>query len=730
MIYRRIALLFLINLLSAPCLALDRVDAYIARLDARVNELLARYQVPSAAVAVIHNGQTYSRSWGTADLMTGRMPADDTLYNVASISKLVTAWGVMRLVQEGRVSLDAPISRYVSSWKLPPSDWNNQVTVRRLLSHTAGLSMPAVPQYGPDQPVPTLAQMLSDSQDPVRVIEKPGSSYRYSGGGFGVLQLLIEEVTRQPYERYIEAAVLKPLGMTHSTFEAPAARDLGAATPYDKTVRPLPHYRFAADGAAGLYTTIKDLAALAMASLKSRNQNTSLPLKPEVIELMLTPTATEKPDPFGYGLGYSIVPLPGGGEAFGHAGSNDGWTAVLSTVPATGDALVVMLNRSNAFPVYRDLMCEWVDAVKGKKWPGFCDNACVSWTEKDGAFVDNLFSQVSSADPATAVLVATSAGVVYRKSFGSLDLETRTPAAPESPFYLASLTKSLTALVALKLVQEGHWKLSDTIGTYLLDLPAYIKNVTIEQLLSHTAGVPDYYGLIDWPRYDGINNAKVISLLSQRSELEFPAGTQYKYSNSGYILIAAAIERLTGLPYRQVLREKVLKPAGMNNTFVFDGSGKAPEKRARGYVKEKGGYVLSDYQVVTIDGVRRPFGATTYGAGGIYSTVDDLYALDQALFRGDILSLPIKFMAKAPRTPMTGEVEVPNAIGHGFGWFISSRYDTNVIWNTGDMLGHKSALLQVPKEQLTIVILSNAGGRQPEEIALEIADHLLAKKQR
>jgi CubicO group peptidase (beta-lactamase class C family) len=155
-----------------------------------------------------------------------------------------------------------------------------------------------------------------------------------------------------------------------------------------------------------------------------------------------------------------------------------------------------------------------------------------------------------------------------------------------------------------------------------------------------------------------------------------------------------------------------------------------PENRAQGYIKENGNYVLSDYQIVTINGVRRSFGATTYGAGGVYSTVDDLYVLDQTLFRGDILALPIKFLAMAPRTPVTGEVEVPDTLGHGFGWFISSRYDTTVLWNTGDMLGHKSALLQVPRERLTIVILSNAAGRQPEEIALEIADRLLAKKER
>ena len=163
--------------------AFDRVDAFIANLDSQVPSLLLQYQVPSAAVAVIHNGRIVSRSFGVADLQNGNAPSDTTLYNVASISKLVTAWGVMSLVEEGRIKLDDPISKHLSKWKLPQSDWNDDVTIRHLLSHTSGLSMPSVPWYEPNPPIPSLPEMLS-KPDPVRVLEKPGSAYRYSGGGF------------------------------------------------------------------------------------------------------------------------------------------------------------------------------------------------------------------------------------------------------------------------------------------------------------------------------------------------------------------------------------------------------------------------------------------------------------------------------------------------------------------------------------------------------------------
>ena len=416
------------------------------------------------------------------------------------------------------------------------------------------------------------------------------------------------------------------------------------------------------------------------------------------------------------------------GEALGHSGSNDGWTSEFLIIPETGDALVVLLNRSDAFFVYRDLICSWVESLQGKSWPGFCNNQSVRWSREDTDFADALFKDTNPGEPATSILIATAEGVVYRKAFGSVDVTTKAPALPETPFYIASLAKSLTALVALKLVEESRWRLSDPIGKFIPELPAYAKDVTIDQLLSHTSGIPDYFSLIDWSHYNGVDNTKVIELLKKRSALEFPAGSQYKYSNSGYVLLASAIERVTRLPYRQVLAEKVLQPLRMNQTSVFDGSAEAPASRAKGYVKEKDSYVLSDYQRVTIGGEELPYRATTFGAGGMYSTVDDLYSFSQALDRLSLLSLPLQVMATAPRTAVTNVDDLPNTIGHGFGWFTSRMYKTNVIWNTGDMLGHRSALIRIPKERLTIIVLSSAAGREPEIVAKQIADHLLERQ--
>jgi CubicO group peptidase (beta-lactamase class C family) len=728
---RRAEALFagLMLLLTPPqALATDAIADYQATLDQQVPALLLRYGAPSAAIAVIHDGQTFAKTWGAADLLTGRLADEETLYNIASISKVVTAWSVMRLAQDGKIDLDAPVSRYVSRWRLPHSRWRNEVTVRRLLSHTAGLSMPSVSQYDPELPVPALEKTLSSGKDRVRIVQRPGLSTLYSGGGYGVLQLLVEEVSGKSFSEYVEGEILAPLGMTHSTFEAPAAGDISAAIPYDESSRALPNYRFAATGAAGLYTTVGDLAKLARASMPAGSGGDG-PLSPSTIALMQTPVEVEKPNPYtGYGLGYSIVPMPAGGLSFGHSGSNDGWTAVFRTFPQSGDALVVLVNSDNGFPIYRDLMCDWVYALQEKKWPGFCDVSKKSWSDDDNAFVDSLFAGISADDPAVSVAVSTDVGAVYQKSFGSRKLGAEGLATTDTPFYIASLAKSLTALTALKLIEEGQWRLSDAIGSYIPELPAYAQTATVEQLLSHTSGLPDYFDLIEWGKPGGTSNATVVTLLEKRNQLAFPPGDHYEYSNTGYVLLAIAIERLTKRQFSDVLKEKISDPAGAKRLFVFDGRTTLPDTRAIGYSGDSNdGYEISDFNTASIGGVEYRRGLTTYGAGGIFASIKDLSAFDSALTSDAILALPLLEMAFAPRTATKEVIELPDTIGHGFGWFVSRRYDTNLMWNTGDTAGHKGVILRIPAKAVTVIILSSGGIGEPEALALKITDHLLER---
>ena len=140
-------------------------------------------------------------------MAAGRPVDGDTVFQAASISKTLTAWGVMRLVEQGALELDAPVGRYLTRWQLPPSPYNHDgVTIRRLLSHTAGLSLHGYPGIAPEQPLPTLEESLSGGHpgaEDVRVVSEPGTTYAYSGGGYTLLQLVVEEVTgEKDFERF------------------------------------------------------------------------------------------------------------------------------------------------------------------------------------------------------------------------------------------------------------------------------------------------------------------------------------------------------------------------------------------------------------------------------------------------------------------------------------------------------------------------------------------------
>lgn len=652
---------------------------------------MLREVVPSVAVAAVHDGRVVTRTWGLADVATARIATNGTRYNVASVSKLLTAWAVMRLVEDGKVRLDDPIAKYIQR------EYDDRITIRRLLSHSSGLSMPAVPQYAPGEPLPSIDEMLK--KDPLQLIDTPGKAHHYSGGGFALLQLLIEAVSGVSYEEFLQQQILKPLGMNHSSFVVP---DAGAAVPYDAGVRPLPHYRFAAVGAAGLYTTIDDLAAFAAATVGRR----PAPLSQESIALTQTPVAIEAKTPFRYGLGENLIALPSEKMTTGHAGSNDGWTCVLLGVPSTGDALVVLMNRSNAFPLYRDLMCEWLTAAAGENWPGFCGAPRAAWSKEDSAFVDERFASGSAA-----VLVAIGDEVVHRKAYGGT-------LTPETPFYLASLTKSFTSLAVLQLVAAGKMSLSDPISRYVPGVPEWATKATIEQLLSHTSGIPSYQQLIDWGSYKGMDNAGVIALLREKGKLLFEPGSKYAYSNSGYVLLANAVASVSGTSFNDYLTKHVLEPLQMRSTTVYDGSKPAPAGRAIGYEGKR----LSDYlDVVLPNGKLFSFRSTTVGAGGMFSTVDDLFRFTRA----SLLPLDLQLLAITPRTRVEGETELPDTQGHGFGWFLSRRAKSNLIWNQGGFAGHKTMIVRIPQRGATIIILANAGETNVNDLAAAIADRVL-----
>lgn len=321
----------------------------------------------NAVLALLEGGDLVGRH----QLSTGEPVGLDSVFQVASLSKWVSAWGVLRLVEQGRLDLDAPVSRYLTRWSLPAGDFDlDGVTARRLLSHTAGLTDGlGYAGFPPGTPVQSIEDSLSHADDAVpgasgvvRVGEEPGSSWRYSGGGFTLLQLIVEERSGEPFERFMQREVLGPLGMRHSTFTWPeGGGDRRLAIFYDVDGEPAPHYRYTALAAASLYTSANDLVRFLQAHLPGRDG--SPPgrgvLSPATLEEMRRPHGSRLGRDL-YGLGTMLYARNGsGGFVIGHDGNNGPAINTAARLdPASGDAIVVL---ETGHPVLASRIAgEWV----------------------------------------------------------------------------------------------------------------------------------------------------------------------------------------------------------------------------------------------------------------------------------------------------------------------------------------------------------------------------------
>lgn len=319
------------------------VDAFMAA----IREEIATQSRGNIALRLIDGGRQYDATASIGDAVNV-----DTLFQVASLSKWITAWGVLSLVEEGRLDLDAPIARYLTRWSLPATSFDNDgVTVRRLLSHTAGLTDGlGYNGFAPGAEVQSLEDSLTHAADAdadadgrVQVGIEPGAEWRYSGGGYTLLQLVIEEVTNEAFATYMKRAILDPLGMQRSTF-APDAATTNVATIYDESGAPVARHRYTALAAASLYTTVDDLTRFVRAHVLGPDGEPAGRgvLSPEMLQRMREPHAHQ----FGaaiWGLG-TILYVPNDHDDFviGHDGNSPAVNTSARVDAATGDAIIVL----------------------------------------------------------------------------------------------------------------------------------------------------------------------------------------------------------------------------------------------------------------------------------------------------------------------------------------------------------------------------------------------------
>jgi len=315
------------------------LEAFVQHLDATVPGLLEDHEVPGATVSLVHDGVVaWSGAYGVRETVSGEPLRPDDVFQVASVSKSVAAYAVMRLVQEGRLDLDAPIARYLTRWRLPDSEHDAEgVTARRLLSHTAGLSTDSYPGLPLGVPLPALEESLV---------------YRYSGGGYTVLQLAVEEVTGRTFADFLAESVLTPLGMSDSSYaQSPPAE---AATPHGADGDALPWYGFTELAAAGLASTAPDLARFLAAGIVDPDPISGL--APDRISDLLEPAAGTDGS---FALGF-FVRRAAGTTYVGHTGANAGWRTRILAIPGRGAGIVILTNSEAGEPVHTGIGCTWI----------------------------------------------------------------------------------------------------------------------------------------------------------------------------------------------------------------------------------------------------------------------------------------------------------------------------------------------------------------------------------
>ena len=317
--------------------------------------------------------------------------------------------------------------------------------------------------------------------------------------------------------------------------------------------------------------------------------------------------------------------------------------------------------------------------------------------------IDRLMRAYDGAVPGAAVLLVQDGVPVVRRGYGFADVEARVAATPATNFRLASVSKQFTAAAALLLAEDGRLSLDDPAHRWLPALPPAADAVTLRHLLTHTSGLIDYEDVIPASMSAQLRDTDVLDLLESQDRTYFPPGTAYRYSNSGYALLALVVERASGRSFAEFLHQRIFEPLGMAATVAHEEGKSTVSSRAYGYSEERGSWTRTDQSQTS----------AVLGDGGIYSSIDDMAKWDAALFDDRLLGAESRRLAFAGAT----KTDDP-AVEYGLGWRITGES----LWHSGESIGFRNVIVRYPRRRLTVVILTNRNEGEPYRMALAIAE--------
>ena len=343
--------------------------------------------------------------------------------------------------------------------------------------------------------------------------------------------------------------------------------------------------------------------------------------------------------------------------------------------------------------------------------------------------IEAVFESLKSNNaPGAAVLVVSNGRPVFRRGYGVTDLRTRTPIDPRTDFRLASFTKQFTATCIMLLAHDGKLHYDDHLTDFFPEFPAYGKSITVRNLLNHTSGLPDYEEILmkQYPntpddKIPQILDAGVLKSLEQEKAGQFPPGSKWQYSNSGYAVLAMIVEKVSGKPFGQFLHERIFVPLKMNSTLAYEKGKNEVPHRAYGHTEDKDGTWRETDQSPT---------SAVLGDGGIYTSIDDLEKWDRALRGHTLLSETEMQPALTPVEPASGPAKFRSGktLSYGFGWFLDPYQGHRRMFHDGETIGFLTTIQRFPDDNLTVIVLANRTDVDPQALALKVADLYLEKK--
>lgn len=326
------------------------------------------------------------------------------------------------------------------------------------------------------------------------------------------------------------------------------------------------------------------------------------------------------------------------------------------------------------------------------------------------ARVDQVFAQWDKPDsPGCALTVIQDGEIIYKRGYGMANLEHRVPISSKTVFYIGSTSKQFTAMSILLLEEQGQLSLDDDIREYIPELPQYDHPITIRHLIHHTSGIPDYLALWQLAGRDfaaAMPEGEVLDLLTQQEPL-FAPGDRFRYSNSGYFLLSLIVKRASGKSLREFAEENIFQPLGMRDTLFYDDHTMIIENRADGHFYKDGSIDVfnTSYDLV--------------GAGGLYTTVEDLFLWDQNFYRN---RLGQGEQALIDRMLTPGTLNDGTELDYAFGLGVSEYEGLRMISHGGGFIGFRAELIRFPEQGFSVAVLCNLDCIDAELLALTVAD--------